>query len=108
MAPNKREVIRQCFLCERQAVVAVSLAVALKKQEQCKNYCKNLVKYIFENYVVVLNLLTHENSPFVLEFAKGEELEHLLGKGFDFLKNNNEILAHLINKVVKVDPLFAV
>ncbi len=106
MVPHKREVIKQCFLCERQAIVAITLAIASKKQQHSKNYCKNLVSYIFENYLVVLNLLTHENSTFVLKFIK-EEREHLLGKGFDFLRNNREIVTDLINKVVKVDPLFA-
>lgn len=40
------------------------LVVSLGKVDKMKKYCSNMVKYIFENYLVALNLLA-ENGEFV-------------------------------------------
>jgi len=50
--------------------VVICFTIITKSYEKCKNYCLNLLKYIFDNYLVVLNLLTHEESPSVLKMIK--------------------------------------
>lgn len=53
-----------------------------------RNYCSNLLRLVFENYLVSLNILA-ENSGYVYELMKQSGKEYLQGKGFEVLRSNN-------------------
>ena len=57
-------------MVERQAVLAVCLTIVTSQAEKYKNYSNNLLKYIYHNYLVVLNLLTHQTHPYVLKLIE--------------------------------------
>lgn len=42
----------------------------------------------------------------MVKLIEQEEGGYLLGKGFGLLRTNKEVIADLINKIMKVDPLF--
>lgn len=51
-------------------MLAVCLTIVTSQAEKYKNYSNNLLKYIYHNYLVVLNLLTHQTHPYVLKLIE--------------------------------------
>jgi hypothetical protein len=43
--PNKRELLKQSFAAEREAIITLCFAIAVNSFEKLKNYCSNLLKY---------------------------------------------------------------
>ena len=58
--PTQRELLRQCFAKEREAVLMVCLVISMGKMPLLKNFCSNLLKYAFESNLICLSLLTSE------------------------------------------------
>ena len=87
--PNKRELIKQSYGIEREAMLVLCFVIATNRFQALKNYCSNLLKYALDNYLLILNHLTQDNNDYVEHLLYENHREHLKGKGFDLIRSTN-------------------
>ena len=103
---SKRDIIKEVWVLEREVILMICFAVATESLSKVRKWVQSLLQYAVDNHIVVLALVTHysrHSERLLLERGR----RHLLGKGFDVLRSHQDLMASLIYKVAKTDPLFA-
>jgi len=67
--------------------VIITYIVILGKFEEYKNYLINLIKFLIENHLILLNNIISSKN---LNYLMGQYYPHLHKKSFDFVKVNND------------------
>lgn len=65
----------------------------------------NLINFAIDNMLLRLAILSEGRDKAIVELLRDKNKEKFLCKGFEVIKNNNEMMAESINKVSRADNL---
>ena len=72
-----------------------------------RSFAVNLINYAIDNILLRSFILTKGENSHINELLLSEKKEHFSQKGYDKVKNNNEIMSEAIHKIAKGDNLLS-